>query len=151
MKLLILIFIVFADLISKYFISKILFVNKFYEVLNFFDLVNIHNKGISFGLFDKVFSSFFILLIVGVSIIILFYWYFISDKKIEKLGLIFVLAGALGNFIDRLINGYVIDFISIHYKHYYWPAFNIADISITVGIAILIISTYISHKYSLRE
>tara|TARA_B110000014_G_C20023259_1_gene530985 strand:+ start:121 stop:576 length:456 start_codon:yes stop_codon:yes gene_type:complete len=151
MKLLILIFIVFLDLISKYFVSKNLLLNKSYEILNFFNLVNIHNKGISFGLFDKVFSSFFILLIVGVSIIILFYWYFISNKKIEKLGLIFVLAGALGNFIDRLINGYVIDFISIHHRNFYWPAFNIADISISVGVAILIISTYLSYKYSLRE
>ena len=151
MNLLILISIIFADLFTKYIISKIVVLNKIHEILIFFDIVNIHNRGISFGLFDKVLSSSFILFVVGLSIVILSYWYFISDKKIEKLGLIFILSGAMGNFIDRLINGYVIDFISIHYKNYYWPAFNIADMSITLGIILIIISTYISYKYSLRE
>lgn len=57
----------------------------------------------------------------------------------EALGLTLVLGGALGNVIDRLIFGHVIDFIEVHYRHWYWPAFNVADSAITVGVTVLIV------------
>ena len=57
----------------------------------------------------------------------------------EKLGYAFILAGALGNILDRAINGFVIDFIYIHYKDFYWPAFNFADIYISIGVLIILL------------
>ena len=115
----------------------------------FLDLVNIHNKGISFGLFSENFPTWLITIIVGLVIIILIYWFFIADKIIEKWALIIIISGAFGNFIDRLLHNHVVDFLYFHYKSYYWPAFNIADIAITIGVAILIIATYRTYKYRL--
>ena len=71
-----------------------------------------------------------------------------SDKKLEKLSYFIILAGAISNISDRAINGYVIDFLSLHYNNFYWPAFNLADIYITVGIIMLLSSFFIkSEKY----
>ncbi len=143
--------IIFIDLISKFLIILYLPTNFVYKINHFFDLVHIHNRGISFGLFENIFSNFFILSIVLLIIIVLSFWFLKSKENLEKWALIFILAGGICNFIDRLINGYVIDFISLHYKDFYWPAFNFADISITFGVFILIISTYINYKYRIRD
>ena len=151
MRIVTLIAIIFFDQISKYFIQQYFPKNSTYKLNNFLDIVNVHNSGISFGLFDNILSPFVISLIVALVMIFLFYWYFISKSILEKWGLMIILSGGSGNFIDRVTNNYVIDFISVHYKDYYWPAFNVADSAITVGIFILIISTYINYKYRLRE
>ena len=69
-----------------------------------------------------------------------------SSKSIEKNGLILIFAGASANIIDRAYNGYVIDFIYLHYNQFYWPAFNFADIYISIGI-LLIILQYLKDLY----
>ena len=69
----------------------------------------------------------------------------------EKWALLIILSGALGNYIDRLLNNYVIDFLYFHYKDFYWPAFNVADIAITIGVFALIIDTYKNYKNRLKE
>ena len=151
MKIKLLAAIISIDLISKFLITQYLPTNFIYPINNFFDIVHIHNRGISFGLFENILSNFFILLIVFLILIILFIWLFRSKENLEKWALTFILAGGICNFIDRLINGYVVDFISLHYKDFYWPAFNFADISITFGVFILIFSTYINYKYRIRN
>ena len=65
-----------------------------------------------------------------------------SNDKFEKIGLFIIIGGALSNILDRLIHGYVIDFISIHYNKFYWPAFNLADIYITIGILMIIFNIF---------
>ena len=65
-----------------------------------------------------------------------------SNKNVEKIAYFFIIIGALGNIIDRAINSYVVDFISLHYNSFYWPAFNFADIYITIGIIMLIITIF---------
>ena len=57
----------------------------------------------------------------------------------EKIGLLIIIAGALSNIFDRAMNGYVIDFIYLHYKDFYWPAFNFADIYISIGVFIVVL------------
>ena len=57
-----------------------------------------------------------------------------------------MIIGALSNIIDRLINSYVVDFILLHYENFYWPAFNLADIYITIGIIMLVMSFFIKSK-----
>ena len=64
--------------------------------------------------------------------------YTINDK-LEKLGLLLIIIGAISNIFDRVINNYVLDFIFLHYKEYYWPAFNFADIYISIGVLLIII------------
>ena len=61
-----------------------------------------------------------------------------SENIIEKWALIMVIAGGISNIFDRMINGYVIDFVYLHYKNMYWPAFNFADIYISIGIVIFL-------------
>ena len=73
----------------------------------------------------------------------------VKDKDNEYIALSFILAGALGNLYDRFLLGYVIDFIEIHYGNFYWPIFNIADISISIGVILLLYTTFINRKKSL--
>jgi len=149
MKLIILIFIISIDQLTKYIINQNLPVNAKYKLLNFLDIVNIHNKGISFGLFSNLLPSLLISFIVFLVILLIIYWYWRSKNNFEKWSLTFLLAGGIGNLIDRMVNQYVVDFIYINYEQYYWPAFNVADISITIGIILLIICAYINYKYRL--
>ena len=69
-----------------------------------------------------------------------------SFKRLEKLAYFIIIIGAMSNILDRIINTYVVDFISLHYDNFYWPAFNFADIYITIGIIMLIISFFIKSK-----
>jgi signal peptidase II len=106
------------------------------------DIAHIHNFGVSFGLFAGIIPSIY-LVIIGIAVTsLVFYLYIQSKKKLEKWGFILIIAGALSNILDRFINGYVIDFIYIHYKEFYWPAFNFADIYISIGISLLILNLF---------
>tara|TARA_B100000953_G_scaffold288583_1_gene271804 strand:+ start:139 stop:372 length:234 start_codon:yes stop_codon:yes gene_type:complete len=62
-----------------------------------------------------------------------------STNHMEKWGLTAIIAGALSNIADRTLNGYVIDFIYFHYKDFFWPAFNFADIYISLGICVIVL------------
>ena len=137
---LIAIFIIFFDQITKY--LAVIFYNelqKGIEIFPFLNLVFVTNKGISFGLLSDLNISFFLGLVsIGISIILTF-WLIRSNLNIEKFTISLILGGALGNGIDRIYQSYVIDFIDIHYKNFHWPAFNIADSAITLGVAIYIL------------
>ena len=137
---LIVIFIIFFDQITKYF--AVIFYNELQngiEVFPFLNLVFVTNKGISFGLLSDLNISFFLGLVsIGISIILTF-WLIRSNLNFEKFIISLILGGALGNGIDRIYQSYVIDFIDIHYKNFHWPAFNIADSAITLGVAIYIL------------
>ena len=65
--------------------------------------------------------------------------YFQSTSILEKWGFIIIISGALSNIFDRLINGFVVDFIYFHYQEFFWPAFNFADIYITTGVLIIVL------------
>ncbi len=110
----------------------------------FLDLHYIRNPGAAFGLFSHSFADFRIPFFVGISIvaigIILFLFHKLEESEvIMPVALSLVLGGAIGNLIDRIRLGEVIDFILIHYKRFRWPAFNIADIAITAGVILLVL------------
>ena len=107
-----------------------------------FTLEFVRNYGAAFSIFSG--SRLFLSFISVISTIILSYFIFIRENKlINNYGLSFILAGSIGNGIDRIINGYVIDFIQIKFINF--PVFNIADIVINLGVLILIIS-YLRYK-----
>ena len=146
-KILIFFIFIFLDIISKYFVKTNFALNQTIELNNFLDLVYVQNFGISFGLLSGT-VSYLLLIIVGLLVVlIILYLMFITKKKLEKLGYYVIIIGAISNILDRAINTYVVDFISIHYKNYYWPAFNLADIYITIGIIVLIMSFFISEEH----
>jgi len=104
----------------------------------FFSLVLVKNRGMAFGIFSQTRSGFYyyflLLTTIGAIGVILFSFFWIkSSKKWLTVGLSLILGGAVGNLVDRLRLGYVIDFLDFFLKGYHWPAFNVADSAVTVG------------------
>ena len=103
------------------------------EIFSWLNLVYVENRGISFGILSKFNISFYLGL---VSFFISFYIIYLLRKSkeiVEKIALSLILAGAIGNGLDRVIREHVVDFIDISLNNFHWPAFNIADSSITLG------------------
>ena len=134
------------DQISKIYIN--LNLNKLLNKdLLIFTIEFVRNYGAAFNILSG--SRLFLSFISVISTIILSYFIFIRENElINKYGLSFILAGSIGNGIDRILNGYVIDFIKI--KSIDFPVFNIADIAINIGVLILMIS-YFRYKNKFNE
>ena len=109
-------------------------------IKDFFDFSYLENTGAAFGMLQGklIFLTIIPLIVIGY---LGFKYYKIKNKNILlKISAAMLSAGALGNLYDRFVYGYVVDFISVHYKNiYYFPTFNIADISITIGTFLMII------------
>ncbi len=108
----------------------------------FFKIAPIRNKGAIFGLFSQARATGVTSLLTAAQLVAfgLVIYYFLKTpaaQKITKIGLTLILAGAVGNLIDRLARGYVLDFIEWHIKQFYWPTFNVADSCITIGALVL--------------
>ena len=138
-KILTIFFLFICDIISKQWVFYSIDLNNFIPITFFLDLAHIHNFGISFGLFSGMISPWFLIFIGFFVTGIIFYMMMQAKNKMEKIGLLIIIAGALSNIFDRAINGYVIDFIYLHYKDFYWPAFNFADIYISIGLFIVVL------------
>ncbi len=145
-KLIIFILLIIFDLISKYFVKNNLNINETIKLNDYLDLVYVQNYGVSFGLLSG-FVPYWVLIFLGLIIVsVILYLMINANKKIEKYSYFIIITGAFGNILDRFINAFVVDFISFHYKTYYWPAFNFADIYITIGIIMLIIGLFIKNE-----
>ena len=142
-KIAILIVLVLLDLITKYIVKLNIDLNQYILVNSFISIVFVQNFGVSFGLFSNVLPSWFLILIASLVTLMIIYLSLISKNLYEKRAYFLLIVGAISNIVDRCINGYVIDFISLNYKNFYWPAFNLADIYITLGIIMLIMSFFI--------
>ena len=140
------ILLIILDIISKKIVFYYLSLNSFKSILPVLDLTHIHNYGISFGLFAGTLSSWMIILFTSVITILIIYFLLQTSNNVEKWGLTLIIAGAISNIFDRLINNYVLDFIYLHYKDFYWPAFNFADIYITFGVMMILFQIFIEFK-----
>ena len=129
---------IILDFITKKIVFNNITLNSFIPILFFLDIAHIHNYGISFGLFSGLIPPWLIILIGSMITFFLIYMMIKASDKIEKWGLTLIVAGALSNIIDRAMNDFVLDFIYLHYKDFYWPAFNFADIYITFGALMII-------------
>ena len=143
-------FLVLFDQCMKIFISKIMLENSFedMQLLSFLNIVFVRNTGVSFGMFSewgilgRYFFSIFSI-VVGCFLILLAIF---SDKKVFRISLGLISAGALGNAIDRVYFGGVIDFIDFFIYNLHWPAFNFADIFITLGVILLLFDNIFYNK-----
>lgn len=115
-------------------------ITAFEKVTSFFNLVLVGNQGVSFSLFSSpsVSRKWFILAFTIIIVIGLFIWLWRSNQPIMMASLSFIIGGALGNIIDRYRLGAVIDFIDFHIYGWHWPAFNLADCFIFIGVVLLI-------------
>ena len=137
--------IVVLDLYTKHLIQNAFVYGEQLTITSFFDLVRYHNEGAAFsfladaGGWQKWFFS-------GVSMVaVVVITYLIKKHQNQKLfctGLALVLGGAIGNLYDRLTLGYVVDFLSFHINGLFWPAFNLADSAICVGVAFLLLDSF---------
>lgn len=109
------------------------------KITSFFNLVTVMNHGVSFGMFSNIDNAKYFIFAINIAIIIfLFIWLFKNKKKYIDIALSFILGGAFGNLIDRFINGAVADFLDFHLFGYHWPAFNLADSFVFIGVFMLI-------------
>ena len=133
-------------------VTKALVINYFnlYDSVVLLPIINLTfvvNYGFAFGLLNNPSLNQILVSLVILAIIIYFLYLLIKTQdKIFQLTLTLILAGALGNFIDRIFRGFVIDFIDIYIGKYHWPAFNIADSCITVGFVVLMINILFLNK-----
>ena len=139
-KILIFLLLVLFDILSKYIVFNFIDLYQFIKITYFFDITHIHNFGVSFGLFAGTIPAL-VLVIIGLFVTaFVLYLYINSSEFLERWGLFIIICGAIGNIVDRFINGYVIDFLYLHINQYYWPAFNFADIYISIGIIMIIVN-----------
>ena len=119
------------------------------RVTDFFNIVFTWNPGTSFSLFRGLGESAPMAIVVLTGIVIGFFGYmlfFRTREPLEKWALALIVGGALGNLIDRIRFGAVIDFLDFYWKTAHWPAFNIADICITVGVGLYVLHWLIHRK-----
>jgi len=139
-SLIIVFLVVGSDQITKHLISQIISPRESIIIVkNFFYLTLVHNTGVAFGMFKNQTIVFIVISIIAIVLILYNMFYQKKYRKLHKLDLVafsLILGGALGNLIDRLRFGYVIDFLDFRI----WPVFNIADSAITIGIILLIIT-----------
>jgi signal peptidase II len=113
------------------------------EVLPFFRLVNVRNTGAAFGVLSGLGNAFFIAISVAALLLIAF---LLLRGKDGFYSLCLILGGATGNLIDRVRYGYVRDFLDFSVGSYHWPAFNVADAALSVGIVIFIAGALLRHS-----
>jgi signal peptidase II len=129
---------------SKYYIVHHVPLHHSHEIIaGILNVTYVENRGAAFGLMANQHHAFFLFIVTSCVAIgcILFYFRRLGARDlIPSIALSLVLAGAVGNLIDRIRLGAVIDFLDLHYKHWHWPAFNVADAAITLGIVLLGVS-----------
>ena len=133
--------VVLLDQLTKWWIlERIMLPPRVIEITSFFNLVLTWNRGVSFGMFntDSRLNVWLLPLVAVIIIVMLVAWLMRADRFTLAAALGAVVGGAIGNLIDRVRFGAVADFLDVHAFGYHWPAFNIADAAITIGVAVLI-------------
>lgn len=141
--------VLILDQVSKwYMMNYVLQPGEYIEVTSFFDLVLVWNRGVSFGFLGKVPMdlSYVLGLFSIVASIAMGIWFFTSNDPLVHTGLSLMIGGALGNAVDRFRFSAVTDFLHFHYAGYSFPAFNLADSAITIGVGLVILDSFLHHK-----
>ena len=141
--------VVAFDLYSKHLIQQHFVFGDLHSVTSFFDLVRYHNEGSAFGFLNDAGGWqkwFFNGISIVASVVIIYLLKKHTDEKLFCAGLALVLGGAIGNLYDRITLGYVVDFLNFHLNNHYWPAFNVADSAICVGVGLLLLDSFKASK-----
>ena len=139
---------VLLDQLTKLLIIKNIPYHSFIQLNDYFSIVNVGNTGIAFSMFQN--NNIFFIVLVSLVLIYIIFFIIKNNKEFTKLQIncfLLILSGGIGNLIDRIFRGAVVDFIDIGYKEIYrWPAFNFADSCVCVGIILFVISILFSNK-----
>jgi|TARA_B100001063_G_C16754322_1_gene552194 signal peptidase II len=135
-------FIILVDQLTKSLATKNLLYGEYVNIFSGLNLILVHNTGAAFSFLSDAGGWqrwLFLLVSLSVSIILIIWIFRLKEQQLlESLSLALILGGAIGNLVDRIFLGYIIDFIDIYYKNYHWPVFNVADASITLGVVFFI-------------
>ena len=146
---------VLLDQLSKHYIDSTFELYQSVTVLeNFFHITYIRNRGAAFGIFSDNALRLPFFITVSLIAIVAIVWYLRqirTDQVLSQLALGLILSGAIGNLIDRVRFGEVIDFIDVHWYSYHWPAFNVADSAICVGVGLLLLETWREDRNSRKN
>jgi signal peptidase II len=132
-----------ADQLTKFAAADYLTRHGDVPLTSFLNFALVHNTGAAFGFLSSAsgWQNIFFIVVASVACIVILWmtWRLAANDLVLGTGLMLVLGGALGNLADRVIHGYVIDFIDVYYGTWHWPAFNVADSAITIGAVLLAI------------
>ncbi|MEN8178832.1 MAG: signal peptidase II [Pseudomonadota bacterium] len=138
--------VILLDQATKQFAEAMLTAYQPVYVLPFFDLTLMYNKGAAFSFLSDQGGWqrwFFVVLALMVTAVLIGWLRRLkAEEKWVALSLSLIIGGAVGNVIDRVLFGQVIDFVHLHYQQHYWPAFNLADSAISVGVAVMLIDAF---------
>ncbi|MCC7329090.1 MAG: lipoprotein signal peptidase [Gammaproteobacteria bacterium] len=154
--LLVSLLVIAADQFTKLRVTEALELYERVPVLPFFDLVRLHNTGAAFSFLAGA-SGWQNWLFTAVAVVVsaaVFWWLTRLPRKgrdLLALGLALLLGGAIGNLIDRLLYGHVVDFLLLHYQGWSWPAFNLADSAITGGVLLVLFDGLVLDRYRNRS
>lgn len=144
------ILVIGIDQATKLFVNKVMDLHSSITVVqNFFNITYMRNKGAAFSFlsnFNYRIPFFILVSLVAVVVIISVIYKLRPDQKFAALSLSLILSGALGNLIDRVRLGEVIDFLDAHWYEHHWPAFNVADSAICVGVFLLAIDMFLEER-----
>jgi signal peptidase II len=129
-----------VDQATKYLITSRFALFEAVNILPFFSVVYVRNTGSAFGMFKSLGNVFFI---AAATIAIAVVAVLIARNREGRFGLSLILGGAAGNMADRLVHGYVVDFLDFYAGSHHWPAFNVADSALTVGIGLLLLRSFL--------
>jgi len=129
------------DQITKYFIKTRVRLHEIIQIVpGFFNITHVRNKGAAFSLFSNtsdLFRSVFFIAVTVVAVIVIMMLIRKTQERLLIVSFSLIAGGAVGNLVDRLRYGEVIDFVQWYVRSYYWPSFNVADSAITIGVCLL--------------
>ncbi len=142
--------VVILDQLTKQIAENALLLHQPLAVFPGFNWTLMYNEGAAFSFLSQAggWQRWFFIILSSVISIALIIWLkqLKKDQQVLAAGLAFILGGAIGNLIDRILFGHVIDFIEVYYQDLYWPAFNLADSAISLGAGLLILDIFLEHK-----
>ena len=140
-SLLVAFLIIVIDQVTKWIIASSMKIGDSYEVIpNFLNITSHRNNGAAWGILSGKMFFFYIITVIILIVLVLFFIKETQYNLFMQLAISLLFAGALGNFIDRLLNGEVVDFIDTNIFGYDFPIFNVADSSLTIGVMLVIIA-----------
>ena len=143
--------VIVVDQLSKLWIERTMVLGDSFVVLPILDIVRAHNTGAAFSFLADAGGWqrwAFTLLAVGVSTVLVFWLRKLSlaTQGLLAFGLALIVGGAIGNVIDRVEHGYVVDFVHAHWGTHYFPAFNVADAAISIGAVLVILDSLLEGR-----
>lgn len=141
--------LVFDQLSKRFFMDLLTNPPREIEILPFFKLTPVWNRGVSFGMFqaETPWHSYGLVALAVLIIAYVLYWFWREESRLNALALGLIIGGAVGNVIDRLEFGAVRDFFYFHLESFAWPAFNIADSCIVIGVGLLIFESMLLGRH----